>query len=374
MRFDKKWAWLLVVVAVVAVVFIFKPSFSAQAVALDVNSFSKLECSARLPSIYGGVCQECKVRCSDSDYQRKLNGVNSVVDGNGRTVDISVCQVGGGMGHLVEWYGDGSYCTGASPKIADGGCLKSVVEPVSQCQSGKYHLDSTCAAGGRCGEGVCVSTVFNRDCYTQGSDRICFNVCGQKKTVSSSGGGDIGTTPIDPVCTTGGSISNLGVPESVQSGAKYTVTGRFTANCAGDYYLEAYQDKNTYASLAAVSSSSGVCDDNIGTAGKVVSLQKGESVDVSFTLTDYGRAGKYSVVLGAYNGCASKLGGGWKVFDSDSKTIKVVSGSVDNSNNGQSGSGASSTGLNSIWLWIIGGGFIFVLIGVLLFVLLARRK
>ena len=134
-------------------------------------------------------------------------------------------------------------------------------------------------------------------------------------------------------------------------------------------------------------SDSGMCDDNIGTAGRWISADTGEEVDFGFSIQDYGAGGSYTVRATATNGCSAKLGDKLKYYASASYSIKVLglqeqdeaeeSQSPQTSSSLSSSGGSSSDSLDDGWVkyFLYGSGgivlFIVILIG---FVLLARRK
>lgn len=346
MRIDlsRKKIWLyFCIVGVLLIALMFLP-FNSKSVALPYNEYTREGCTQNLVATYGGTCQPCKVRCGNTNLALKQSGQTYVLNSLGQRVDISMCEIGGGYGNSVDYFGSASYCSASTNLVHDGSCTRNNVNVRDQCSSGNYHLDYNCASGARCGSGADV----------------------RRPVVTS-----------DPVCSSGGELSlSDDNPSTIYVGESYTIKGKFTASCNGDYYLEAYQSKESYKPYSVLTSSKGACDDNIGTAGRYVTLSRGESVDLSFTLKDYGRSGTYDVVLGAYNGCSNQLLGDFKIYDTKSMSLSVKSGSSgdgDTSADNNSDKNAFDFSFSSAakWVGIIAGGLFVVL---LIIIIIGRKR
>lgn len=195
---------------------------------------------------------------------------------------------------------------------------------------------------------------------------------------SNIGGSDnpVKTTPTQPsetgdedvLATPGlapsGEWLDMNIPSEVKPGSSYTVTGTFKADTGGSFYLEAYQDEDSFQPLTVVSATKGQCDDNSGTAGKSVTLGDGEVVQVSFTLQDYGREGKYQVRLGAYNGCFDELGQGFETYDQEALTLTVDADASSNERVSSSGGVVLGLGLTAL----------IVIIGIIVVLFVSRRR
>lgn len=136
----------------------------------------------------------------------------------------------------------------------------------------------------------------------------------QSVTAGSSGSGQ---TP-QPV-TLSGTYGNVIVPDNVEAGEYFVVSGTFKASNAGLYYLESTVFANK---LAVVSASGSKCDGSKQSAGEFVQLAANEEALMTFNLQAPSASGVKTVVVGAYTACFKD---GGKEITSVADDINVLS-------------------------------------------------
>lgn len=118
-----------------------------------------------------------------------------------------------------------------------------------------------------------------------------------------------------------GYFSDVTSPTKVKIGEPIAIKGKFTAEKAGQYLLEAgiIQGAQTYK----IVSSRSACDDSIHYAGSVVQLSQGQTEEFEFTVRDYGTDGSYTLTVGAYNGCSEELGPAFYIVSTADRQITI---------------------------------------------------
>lgn len=106
-----------------------------------------------------------------------------------------------------------------------------------------------------------------------------------------------------------GYFTNVKIPDTAETYSTITITATFVpAMDYDDLLIEAQIDQQSFQAFSVVESSASACDSSTFFASKFIDVNKGEPVDIKFTVNTGSREGDFDVLLYAVKGCYSDVG------------------------------------------------------------------